>query len=87
MLIYGKKVFLPEEGFKSAFIKTEGGKIISVSENCSEAPDVSADYVFPGFIDIHTHGAMGGDTIDCDYEALVNMKKYMILRLKQYISL
>lgn len=77
MLIYGEKVFLPEKGFKSAYINTEGGKIISVSEKCDKKPDISAHYVFPGFIDIHTHGAMGGDTIDCDYEALINMKKYM----------
>ena len=77
MLIYGEKVFLPEKGFKSAYINTEGGKIVSISEKCDKTPDISAHYVFPGFIDIHTHGAMGGDTIDCDYNALVEMKKYM----------
>ena len=77
MLIYGDKVFLPEKGFISAYIITEGGKIVSISEKCDKTPDISAHYVFPGFIDIHTHGAMGGDTIDCDYNALVEMKKYM----------
>ena len=77
MLIYGEKVFLSDQGFKSGYVKTEGGKIVSFSESCSSAPDISAHYILPGFIDIHTHGAMGGDTIDGDFDALKKMKIYM----------
>ncbi len=77
MLIYGEKVFLSDKGFKKGFVETKDGKIISFSEESTAAPDISAHYVFPGFIDIHTHGAMGGDTIDGDFEALKNIKIYM----------
>ncbi len=77
MLIYGEKVFLPDKGFKSGYIKTENGKIVSFAESSNVAADISAHFVLPGFIDIHTHGAMGGDTIDGDFDALKKMKIYM----------
>jgi len=77
MLIYGEKVFIPHRGFLKGYVHTENGKIISFSETSDKSADVSAFYVLPGFIDIHTHGAVGGDTIDCDSEKIIRIKKYM----------
>jgi len=77
MLIYGEKIFLSDKGFVSGYLECENGKIVSYSPDSENKADINAHYVLPGFIDIHTHGAMGGDTIDCDYDALVTIKKYM----------
>ncbi len=38
--------------------------------------DLSAYRVFPGFIDIHTHGGMGMDSSKCSFEELDELSKY-----------
>ena len=43
--------------------------------NCEEKIDAEGNYVFPGFIDIHIHGAGGSDTMDGNIEALENISK------------
>ncbi len=43
--------------------------------NCEEKIDADGNYVFPGFIDIHIHGAGGSDTMDGTIEALENISK------------
>ena len=42
----------------------EDGRIVYVGDElrpCDRMVDVGDDYVSPGFIDLHTHGALGGD--------------------------
>lgn len=50
------------EGLFDGYLYIEDGKIIKVTaENipCEESYDFTGDYVSPGFIDMHTHGAGG----------------------------
>lgn len=62
MIFINAKVFYNGK-FISGSIKTENGKILEVSPDINgtsdEIIDVNNNYILPGFIDIHTHGAVG----------------------------
>jgi len=44
--------------------------IINEMDDDYEIIDAKGNYVSPGFIDVHVHGAMGYDTMDADLEGL-----------------
>lgn len=48
------------------------------SNKYEEIIDLKGKYISPGFIDIHTHGAMGFDILDATDEAIDNISKYHI---------
>jgi N-acetylglucosamine-6-phosphate deacetylase len=61
-------------------IEVNGGKISDLREArpSSDAVDLEGNYLAPGFVDLHVHGAVGGDTMEatdeafraiCDYHA------------------
>ena len=75
--------------FKNAMIYTErfcferggfevvDGKFSNVlGEIGEDAVDLQGAYVIPGLIDVHSHGNMGQDFSDGDYEGLVKMANY-----------
>lgn len=53
-------------------IVIEDGKIVRITEDdlSGEAIDVGGMDVIPGLVDIHTHGIMGYDTMDADFEPM-----------------
>ena len=60
-LLKGARVFI-ENGFKTADVLIEDGRIVSVSEghpsSCATDAcvyDLTGKYVFPGFVDVHVH--------------------------------
>ena len=59
-------------GGKNKSIVIENGKISAVTEKQFDNYDidVSGKKVIPGLIDIHTHGMLGLDTMDADFEPL-----------------
>lgn len=71
MIIQSERVWIGGQ-FVPARIQIENGKIRAVSPWNGAAAD--RDYgrcaIFPGFIDIHTHGAYGFDTNDADPRGL-----------------
>src|SRR6202049_2569939 len=61
---------------------TRGGKIAEIRERtnpgATEVVDLGGNYLAPGFVDLHVHGAVGRDTMEassdafraiCDYHA------------------
>lgn len=76
MIIGNANVFI-EGKFRLASVTIEGDKIVSVGE--ADIPgDVDAEgkYLVPGFVDVHTHGAMNEDFSDGKPEGLPKMARY-----------
>lgn len=74
--IFGKEVYLENEVLKDTYIGIEAGKIVSID---SEEPKGNVIYrankLMPGFVDLHTHGNSGNDTMDGTYKAINEMSK------------
>lgn len=63
------------------FVAVDGGKITSVTKNdfpAEENYDFTGQYVSPGFIDIHTHGAGGHPFLDGTADDVINGSNFML---------
>ena len=82
-VIQNAHVISPGVDLEGATIVIEGRKIKSVGASRRSAKadrdttvvDVGGQYVMPGFIDVHTHGALGFDFCDRDPEAVFAFAK------------
>ena len=82
-VIINAHVISPGVDIKNATIVIEGRKIREVKgkgERVKSAKDVTVvdvrgKYVMPGFIDVHTHGALGYDFCDADPKAVFEFAK------------
>ena len=75
MLIKNGKVFLRDGKFHDVALSF-GKTIEGVGEFEGEGLDAAGCYVVPGFVDVHTHGAMNRDHSDGDPEALSVTSRY-----------
>ena len=76
MLLKGQ-VVLPDRILSPGFVSIEGEKIVGASQQPSEKTDENQTlldygdaYIAPGFVDMHLHGALGKDVMDCEEESL-----------------
>ncbi|MFI3207251.1 MAG: N-acetylglucosamine-6-phosphate deacetylase [Clostridia bacterium] len=76
---------IPDENFKlkKQHIEIADGIIKDLGENMSYNPndmiiDCEGFYIFPGFIDIHTHGCVGYDCADADENAVAEISKFLL---------
>ena len=79
-IIVNAHVISPDVNLPNAVIEIAGRKIVSVrAAKSAKAPkadrdttvvDVRGQYVMPGFIDVHTHGALTYDFCDADPKAI-----------------
>lgn len=71
MIIQSKKVWFADQ-FVEAQIEVKDGKIVDVYEYGAKPvdEDYGSNWILPGFIDIHCHGAYGFDTNDAEEEGL-----------------
>ena len=83
-VIINAHVVSPAVDIKGATVVIEGKRIKSVSAGKSAdvrpakdvtVVDVRGKYVMPGFIDVHTHGALGYDFCDRDPQAVFEFAK------------
>ena len=47
-------------------VTVESGKIASIEKTDLDGEDMGGLKIYPGLIDIHSHGALGHDTMDAD---------------------
>jgi N-acetylglucosamine-6-phosphate deacetylase len=80
MIFKNARLILPDGIRDGLEVVVEEGKIAEIRERSSEgdAIDLRGNYLAPGFIDLHIHGAVGRDTMEaapeafraiCDYHA------------------
>lgn len=81
-IIINAHVISPALEIENAVVTLESGKIKSVAKAGKSVPkatkdttivDVKGQYVMPGFIDVHTHGANTYDFCDADPEAIFRL--------------
>lgn len=76
MIIGNAKVFV-NGGFLEASVTVEKDKIVAIGDPHIPCDvDAGGDYLVPGFVDIHTHGAMNEDFSDGKPEGLQTMSRY-----------
>lgn len=72
--LFNGEIITPDRNLGRGTVLVDGGRIVGVERGDVYAPDyepvdAEGNYVMPGFIDIHTHGAGGHDFMDCTEEA------------------
>src|SRR5919198_1682209 len=78
MQILRGNVILPDRVLKHGLVAIEDGVIQSVSETGAgrqPTDDLGELYIAPGFVDVHTHGIAGADTMDGTQESLSLMAR------------
>jgi N-acetylglucosamine-6-phosphate deacetylase len=73
-------VIVPGEKLKGVSLLIEAGKIAYTTlgeVKADEVIDLAGKTVFPGFIDVHVHGAAGVDVMSADLDALVRMAEFL----------
>lgn len=79
MIIQSRKVWLADQ-FVEAQIEIEDGKIVNVFHYMEKPADCDygGNWILPGFIDLHCHGAYGFDTNDAEEEGLRNWVRNIV---------
>lgn len=78
-IIKNAHVISPDVDIENAVVVLEGGRIKSVGKKDVKAKtgdtvvDVKGQYLMPGFIDVHTHGALTYDFCDADPQAVFKL--------------
>jgi N-acetylglucosamine-6-phosphate deacetylase len=81
-VLAGARLVLPNEVVDGCSLVVEEGKFARIREGV-EAPagarviDLAGLTVYPGFVDVHIHGAVGVDTLEADAEDLRRVARYL----------
>ena len=77
MIFSNARLILPEGICDGLEIVVADGKIIEVRKRSNaEAIDLGGNYLAPGFIDLHVHGAIGRDAMEASPEAFQTICDY-----------
>ena len=80
-IIINAHIISPDLEIEGGVIEIQNGKIVAVHQDSSNLPasvetyDAAGQYAFPGFIDIHAHGADTKDVCDNDLESIRHIAK------------
>jgi N-acetylglucosamine-6-phosphate deacetylase len=83
ILLTNCAVVLPGEKLEQASVLIEEGKIAAVTQGEASAADVrdlSGATLYPGFIDIHLHGAAGFDVMAADAAGILEIASFIARR-------
>lgn len=82
MLIKNAKLVTPAGVYAPGWLRCKGGVIIALGSGSApethegDIIDAGGDWLLPGFVDVHTHGAMGAEAMDATPEALRTMARF-----------
>lgn len=83
LILRNARLVLPDRITDRAAILLEGDRIVRISEETDQLPndeasiDLTGLTLFPGFIDIHIHGAVGIDTMETDSAGLLRIAEFL----------
>jgi N-acetylglucosamine-6-phosphate deacetylase len=77
MIFSNARLVLPEGICEGLEVIVAEGKIVEICERTDGAAiDLTGNYLAPGFIDLHIHGALGRDTMEASLEAFRTICDY-----------
>lgn len=82
LLIQNGQLFTASDVWTPGWVLTEGERIVQMGPGSppdipdARVIDASGCHVLPGFIDVHTHGAVGHEAMDATQEALQAMARF-----------
>ena len=77
MIFSNARVILPDGIHDGLEVVVEEGKIVEIRPRTSaHAVDLCGNYLAPGFIDLHIHGALGRDTMEASPDAFRAICEY-----------
>ena len=77
MILKNATVLDADFHFVRTDLTVEDGVIAAVGATDAPGRDLGGDYVIPGLVDIHTHGAKGHDHLDGTPEATAEIRRFM----------
>src|SRR4051812_29283013 len=83
ILLRNARIVLADRTIEAASLLIDNGRISAVLESAEIAPgtesaiDLTGLTLFPGFIDVHIHGAVGVDTMDATTESLYQLAAFL----------
>jgi N-acetylglucosamine-6-phosphate deacetylase len=79
MIFSNARLIFPDGIRDGLEVVVENGKIIEIRErSAQDSIDLAGNYLAPGFIDLHIHGAMGRDTMEATPESFRAICNYHV---------
>ena len=86
LLLHNPRLVLPDRVLERGSLLIESGRIVSVvpfevtKQSSANADTIALDglTLFPGFIDVHIHGAVGVDTMEASVEQLTKLSQFLL---------
>ena len=81
MLLKNAVVLTEDFKFEKLDVQISGSEITAIGNNTSdsEVMDLCGSFIIPGLVDIHTHGAVGTDTMDTDFNFCYRNNTYLFV--------